>query len=111
MPTFKMPRIGSTPVAMQLHVLGLVAPWLRMHCWLAVQVEASGNSSGSPYGKDMADDASCGTSDEVQWGAGLRDAEMLVWMGDFNYRWAEWAEAAGWAREAQCLLLLGHEPW
>ena len=26
----------------------------------------------------------CGTDD---YGPGLRDAELLVWVGDFNYRW------------------------
>ncbi|KAF6261315.1 hypothetical protein COO60DRAFT_1636898 [Scenedesmus sp. NREL 46B-D3] len=42
--------------------------------------KARGNA-GSGGGADVA----AGDDDE-EWGAGMRDAELLVWVGDFNYR-------------------------
>ncbi len=76
---------------------------------LPVQVEASGGSSGSPCGKELGDDASYGTGEEVQWGAGLRDAEMLVWMGDFNYRCVSGGGGGGSRGQGACWLLLPDE--
>jgi hypothetical protein len=51
----------------------------------------------TPRGAGAAGDAGSGGgaaggggSDE-EWGAGMRDAEMLVWVGDFNYR-VDWPD-------------------
>jgi hypothetical protein len=43
---------------------------------------AAAGDAGSGGGAAAA--ASAGGDEE--WGAGMRDAEMLVWVGDFNYR-------------------------
>jgi hypothetical protein len=44
----------------------------------------SSTLSSSPLAVEEASASAAG--EEVQWGAGMRDAELLVWMGDFNYR-------------------------
>jgi hypothetical protein len=51
------------------------------------QVEGSALSSTMSGSPTALEDAAAGAAlEEVQWGAGMRDAELLVWMGDFNYR-------------------------
>jgi hypothetical protein len=60
----------------------------------------TGGSSGSPsrarqqqqynqqqqYGAAAAAGSGGGSSSDEDWGAGMKDAEFLVWLGDFNYR-------------------------
>lgn len=46
-----------------------------------VQPRASGRSAVGTAGSITVRDAA-----EEEWGAGVRDAELLVWVGDFNYR-------------------------
>lgn len=50
------------------------------------EVDAAGNVRTSTL--DSEGRTGPASDDELarQWGAGMREAEVLVWMGDFNYR-------------------------
>lgn len=44
------------------------------------------NNNNNNYGANFADPAEDSSSLDTDWGPGMRDAELLVWAGDFNYR-------------------------
>ena len=64
-----------------------IARSLRFHgAGADAGADADGGGNGGDADGGSGDGGAAGNGGAADWGAGLRDADLLIWLGDFNYR-------------------------